>query len=116
LVGAGFAYPQLRQHHGALTSGIALGLIWGLWHLPVIDFMGAASPHGSSFLAYFCAFVAVVTPLRVLIGLVSERTHSIALAQLMHASPTGSLALLSPRKFRRGRKPRGMPSTPWDSG
>jgi len=42
-------------------SGIVLGLICGLWYLPVLDFIGVASPHGASFLAYFLAFVAVVT-------------------------------------------------------
>jgi len=34
--------------------------------------------------------------MRVLIGMLSYRTRSLALAQLMHASLTGSLALLSP--------------------
>jgi hypothetical protein len=34
--------------------------------------------------------------MRVLIGMLSHRTGSVALAQLMHASLTGFLALLSP--------------------
>jgi membrane protease YdiL (CAAX protease family) len=92
----GFAYPRLRQRRGVLASGVLLGLIWGVWHLPIVDFLGAASPHGAYVPAFFLAFVTLVTPMRVLIGLVSERTGSIALAQLMHASLTGSLALLSP--------------------
>jgi len=49
---SGFAYPRLRQRYGAIGGGVLLGLIWGVWHLPVLDFMGTASPHG----AYFPAF------------------------------------------------------------
>jgi membrane protease YdiL (CAAX protease family) len=93
---SGFAYPRLQQRYGAIGGGTILGVIWGLWHLPVLDFMGAASPHGAYFPMFFAAFVAVVTPLRVLIGMLSQRTGSVAMAQLMHASLTGSLALLSP--------------------
>jgi uncharacterized protein len=75
---------------------VCLGVIWGVWHLPVLDFKGAASPHGVYFAAFFAAFAAVVTPMRVLIGMLSRRRRSVTLAQLMHASLTGSLALLSP--------------------
>jgi membrane protease YdiL (CAAX protease family) len=101
---SGFAYPHLRQRTGALTSGIALGVVWGLWHLPVLDFMGAASPHGAWFGAYFAAFVGVVTPVRVLMGVVSEKTDSIFIAQLMHASLTGSLAAFSPMHVSAGQE------------
>jgi membrane protease YdiL (CAAX protease family) len=92
----GYAFPKLRAQHSALAAGILLGVLWGLWHLPVVDFLGAAYPHGAYWLPYFLAFVAVMTPMRVLIAWVYTNTRSVLLAQLMHASSTGFLAVLSP--------------------
>ncbi|MGH2364227.1 MAG: hypothetical protein ACRDHX_06200 [Chloroflexota bacterium] len=61
----------------------------------MIDVLGAASPHDAYLAPFFVAFVAVLTPTRVLIGWVAARTNSIPLAQLIRTSLTGSLAMLS---------------------
>jgi hypothetical protein len=58
----------------------------------VID-LGAASPHGKALPAFFAAFTAAM---RVLISWFYERTQSIALAQLIHTSSTGSMVAFSP--------------------
>jgi uncharacterized protein len=79
-----------------LATGILLGVLWGLWHLPVVDSLGAAAPHGEYWLPFFLAFVALVTAMRVLIVWVYCNTRSVLLAQLMHASSTGSLVVLGP--------------------
>jgi len=92
----GFAYPKLRQRFAVLPAAAILGLFWGLWHVPVIDFLGAASPHGKALPAFFAAFVAAMAALRVLIAWFYERIHSIAVAQLIHISSTGSLVVFSP--------------------
>src|SRR5215469_11176462 len=42
----GFAFPRMSLKNSHLNAAIFLGLLWGLWHLPAIDFLGAASPHG----------------------------------------------------------------------
>jgi membrane protease YdiL (CAAX protease family) len=92
----GYALPKMQLQSGALAGSTLLGLLWGLWHLPVVDSLGAASPHGAYWLPYFVAFIAVMTAMRVLIVWVAANTNSVLLAQLMHASSTGFLVMLSP--------------------
>lgn len=92
----GFAFPKMARTANALGAAVALGILWGCWHIPVIDFLGTATPHGAYWLPYFLAFTAAMTAIRVLIGWIYSNTQSVALAQLMHASSTGSLVVLSP--------------------
>jgi uncharacterized protein len=93
----GYAFPRMRRQHSALASAIVLGVLWGLWHAPVVDYLGAAAPHGAYWLPFFLAFVALVAAMRVLIVWVYVNTKgSLLLAQLMHISFSGSLVLLDP--------------------
>ncbi|SRR5579875_2158295 len=92
----GYAYPKMREQRSPLAAAVLLGVLWGLWHMPVVDFLGAAWPHGAYWSPFFLAFIALVTAMRVLISWVASNTQSVLLAQLMHASSTGFLATLSP--------------------
>ena len=92
----GYAFPKMCQEIRPLNAGILLGFLWGFWHLPVIDFLGTATPHGRYMIAYFFAFIAAMTAMRVLIGWMYVNTHSVTIAQLMHVSSTGSLVVFSP--------------------
>jgi membrane protease YdiL (CAAX protease family) len=92
----GYAFPKMCRKMSALTAGMLLGLLWGLWHLPVIDFLGTATPHGRYLVPYFLAFIVAMTAIRVLIGWVYVNTKSVPIAQLVHASSTGSLVIFSP--------------------
>jgi membrane protease YdiL (CAAX protease family) len=96
----GYVFPQMSRKASALTASIRLGLLWGLWHLPVIDFLGTATPHGGYLVAYFLAFTGAMTAMRVLIAWTYTNTRSIPLAQLMHASSTGSLVVFSPPRAK----------------
>lgn len=89
----GYAFPRMRSRNGDLRAGILLGLLWALWHLPVIDFLGSASPHGAFLLPFFLAFALAMTAMRVLIARVYARTNSVLIAQLLHVSSTGSLVV-----------------------
>jgi membrane protease YdiL (CAAX protease family) len=54
----GFAFPAMRSSQSAIGAAISLGLLWGLWHAPVIDYLGSATPHGNYWLPFFLAFTA----------------------------------------------------------
>jgi membrane protease YdiL (CAAX protease family) len=91
----GFAYPRMRQRFGPFAGALVLGVLWGVWHLPVVDSLGAASPHGAAWPAFFGAFVFLLTAVRMLIAWVYDNTNSLRMAQLVHASSTGCLVMLS---------------------
>lgn len=91
----GFAYPRMSARFGALGGALLLGILWGIWHFPVIDSLGAASPHGQYLPEYFGAFVCAMVAMRVLIAWLYTNTGSILIAQLLHACSTGSLVALS---------------------
>lgn len=100
----GYALPKMARAGSALGAAIALGVLWGIWHMPVIDYLGTATPHGPYWLRYFLGFTAAMTAMRVLIGWIYINTRSIPLAQLMHASSTGSLVVLSPAGVTAGQE------------
>jgi CAAX protease family protein len=85
----GYAFPKMRSADNALTPSILLGLVWSSWHLPVIDFLGTATPHGEYWFAFLLAFILAMTGMRVLICWIYTSTKSLLMAQLMHVSSTG---------------------------
>jgi membrane protease YdiL (CAAX protease family) len=91
----GYAFPKMRSQSNGLTPSILLGLFWALWHLPVINYLGTATPHGVYWLPFFLAFSLAMTAMRVLIAWIYTNTKSVLLAQLMHVSSTGSLVIFS---------------------
>jgi uncharacterized protein len=92
----GYAFPKMRRTDNALAPAILLGLLWGAWHIPVVDYLGTSTPHGAYWLPYFLSFTAAMTAMRVLIAWLYSNTNSVLLAQLLHASSTGSLVIFSP--------------------
>lgn len=100
----GFAFPRMARKENALGAAIVLGVLWGLWHMPVIDYLGTATPHGAYWLRYFVAFAAAMTAMRVLIAWIYTNTKSVALSQMMHASSTSSLVVFSPGGVTAGQE------------
>jgi membrane protease YdiL (CAAX protease family) len=100
----GFAFPQMRLSLSFTKSGIILGFLWGLWHLPVIDFLGAASPHGEYWLPFALSFIVAMAAIRIIIVWIYTNTNSVLLAQLLHMISTGSLVLLGPSKVTPGQE------------
>jgi membrane protease YdiL (CAAX protease family) len=100
----GFAFPELRKKYSFVKSGLILGGFWVLWHLPVIDFLGAASPHGNFIWEFSLAFGLAMTAMRMIISWIYTRTGSIMLAQFQHAMSTGCLVVLGPNGVTAGQE------------
>jgi uncharacterized protein len=92
----GYAYPSMRKIMSARNSALLLGLLWGLWHLPVIDFLGAAFPHREYLGFFILAFIGLMMGIRILIIWVYSKSGSLIYAQAMHAISTGCLVMLGP--------------------
>jgi membrane protease YdiL (CAAX protease family) len=53
-----FAIPRLQERYSALVSGLLMGVIWSLWHLP--SFFTVGSDHdGMPFLWFLIAIVSI---------------------------------------------------------
>jgi uncharacterized protein len=92
----GFALPRLLGRHSTLVAGLLLGTIWGVWHV-LADYWGASAEFGSLWLPRIVLWVAALTAYRVLMAWVYQHADgSLLVSQLMHASFTGSQAVLVP--------------------
>lgn len=91
----GFAFDHLRKRRSAFRAAVILGVLWSAWHLPVVDFLGTAYPHGSFWLPFFLAFGTAMTAMRVVISWVYVNTGSVLAAQLLHMTSTGALVVFS---------------------
>jgi membrane protease YdiL (CAAX protease family) len=96
----GFAVPRLRRRYGVFGTGLIVGAVWGVWHfLPT--YWGSGDSAGQLSLALLLPplffYAAVLPAYRVLMVWVYERTESLLVAILMHASLTAStLFVLAP--------------------
>ena len=93
----GFAVPGLRLRHGGLGTGLIVGLLWGAWHF-LVTLWGSGSSSGalSLVLFLFVALFSFLPPYRLLMVWVYDRTESLLVAMLMHASLTASVLILGP--------------------
>jgi membrane protease YdiL (CAAX protease family) len=93
----GFAVPALRKRYGIFATGLFMGLLWGLWHLPL--FSGSTSSSGEIAPALYLAVLLFswLPAYRVLMIWVYDRTKSLLMVMLMHASlAAGQLILIPP--------------------
>ncbi|HEY9122203.1 MAG TPA: CPBP family intramembrane glutamic endopeptidase [Brevefilum sp.] len=92
----GFAVPRLRQKYSVLTTGILLGLFWGLWHLPL--FVASANSSGAvpPVLYLLILLFSFLPAYRALMVWVYDQTGSLLIMVLMHAPLSASQLLLIP--------------------
>jgi membrane protease YdiL (CAAX protease family) len=100
----GYVFPAMARKQNAFPAAVGLGFLWGAWHIPAVDYLGTATPHGSFWIPYFLVFTAAMMAIRVLIAWLYANTGSVLLAQLMHASSTGSLVVFSPPGVTAGQE------------
>lgn len=88
----GFAVPRLRLRYGILATGLLVGIVWGAWHLPT-SFWGSSESAGTVPLAIYLpvALFSFLPPYRVLMVWVYDRTGSLLVTMLMHASLVPSI-------------------------
>src|SRR5215831_18996 len=80
----GFALPRMQARRPAFAASLLLGLLWGLWHLPLMIARGL--PLTAAGLIGFVFFILLVTGWAVLFTWVYNNTNgSLFLMVLMHA-------------------------------
>lgn len=88
----GFATPKLRQRNSVFVTGLIVGVIWGLWHLLQQIYISGTYTGGVPLEVYmfWTIFntIAGLTAYRILLVWVYDRTDSLLITTLMHASLT----------------------------
>lgn len=90
----GFAIPRLRQRYSILTTGLIVGIPWGIWHLLQQIYISSTYTGAVPISLYLSLAVfntvAGLTAYRVLLVWIYDHTESLLVTTLMHASLTAS--------------------------
>jgi membrane protease YdiL (CAAX protease family) len=87
----GFAVRVLRQRRSIVATGLLVGLVWGLWHFLVTFWVSGDSTGSISedlLVPPLVFYIGVLPAYRVLMVWLYDRTESLLLSMLMHASLT----------------------------
>jgi len=81
----GLMYEVLYPRYGLLASALIIGVTWGLWHAPLILFLGYSMPHHRDVigLAMYCA---VTTSWALILLLLRKGSGSVLPAAVMHGT------------------------------
>ena len=96
----GFAFPLLRAKTNAVVSSLIIGVLWGLWHLPLFLLPGTSqyglvTQHPPGIL-WFVGFVVQTTALSVLFGwLVTRTSESVPIAMVFHTGANMAYSVLA---------------------
>ncbi len=85
----GFALPRLEQRLHPTAAVVVLGLVWGLWHLPLFWIEGTVQQQMPP-----AAFLAQVTVTSVIYGWLWNETRSLPAVIAIHAATNTTVGLL----------------------
>ena len=95
----GFVVPELRRRYSVFTTGLIVGILWGIWHI-LITFWMSGTPSGDlSFAIFVPAMIFNLVSLpayRVLLVQFYDRTGGLFLTMIMHALFSSSRMILNP--------------------
>jgi membrane protease YdiL (CAAX protease family) len=90
----GYALPRLQAAHGPLAASLLIGVVWGVWHLPI--WLWSSSSGGAAFVSEFALFVVGLCAFSVVFTWVYNHTGaSMWMVVLLHAAVTASYNSLS---------------------
>ena len=95
---SGFAVPRLKRRYGILNAGLIVGFVWGAWHFPPFwksDTFSATFP----LILLLGQLFSWLPPYRMLMVWVYDRTESLLIVVLMHASLMAGLSALVPAEL-----------------
>jgi len=93
----GFAIPTLmRQRYGVLSTGLIVGVLWGAWHLLVNGWSSGSASGEPALVSFLLDTFLFLVAFRVLMVWVYDRTGSLILAMLMHASLVFTVNVINP--------------------
>lgn len=78
---------------GVLRSNLVIGVLWGLWHAPIIILMG--HNYGSEWALGVPMMVAWTVPLGFLLARVKERTGSVLAPAMLHGAYNGTIGIFA---------------------
>ncbi|TFG29667.1 MAG: CPBP family intramembrane metalloprotease [Promethearchaeota archaeon] len=94
----GFAVPKFRLRYGIFTTGVIMGILWGAWHFLQVLWMSniyaGTVPLGIFLLLYILFSITHLTAYRVLLVWIYDRTESLLVTTLMHASLAASTVVI----------------------
>lgn len=89
----GFAQTHLQKQYGALRTSLLVGLLHGLWHLPVFILVTGPAALGPFDLGEFLLNTLMIMSLTLIWSWIFNGAHqSILIAALMHAAFNGTQA------------------------
>lgn len=93
----GFAVPTLRRRYEVVTTGLIVGVLHGVWHFPVKILISGVLGVTPFLAVDLLTAVVGLTAHRMLMVWAYDRTRSLLVTMLMHASLTAcTLFILAP--------------------
>ncbi|MBN2046533.1 MAG: CPBP family intramembrane metalloprotease [Anaerolineaceae bacterium] len=94
----GVAVPRMRLKMGLFKTGLLLGIVWGAWHFPPF-WASETFVKPVAFILLLAQLFTWLPSYRILMVWVYDRTGSLLVCVLMHASLMGSLNALVPAEL-----------------